>query len=386
MSMPRFAIHRPVMMFMISAVIVLLGAISLLRLPVDLMPEVSHPSLTIRVSYPGVGPQRGRGELLTRPIEEAVAGGRRASRRSPRTPRARANRWFASAFTWGIDLDDAADDVRSRRRPRARTACPRGATRRWSSSSTLSASPSLSSASIRTSSTRRTLRQFTEDRIERRLERVPGVAAVDIRGGLRRQIRVDLDRDRLLALGVSAGEVSRLLRDREPQPPGRQGRGGQPRPLPAHRRRVQDPRPGRRHGRRGARGPAGLPARRRRDLRGRRGGDLAGAHQRRAGHPGGDQQAVRRQHGRGGARRPPGDRTHPARPLRGAAVRDHRLLGVHPAGDRQRPQRHHRRRPAGHRRAALLPAQRALDAGHRHRRSRCRSSGPSRCSTSAATR
>ena len=67
MSIPRTAIERPVTMFMISAVIVLLGAISLVRLPVDLLPDLSFPSLTVRVSYPGVGPREIE-ETITRPM------------------------------------------------------------------------------------------------------------------------------------------------------------------------------------------------------------------------------------------------------------------------------------------------------------------------------
>lgn len=72
MSIPRLAIERPVTMFMISGVITLLGAISLTRLPVDLMPEFEQPTLTVRVSYPGVGPLEME-ELVTRPIEQAVS-------------------------------------------------------------------------------------------------------------------------------------------------------------------------------------------------------------------------------------------------------------------------------------------------------------------------
>ncbi len=49
MSIPRTAIQRPVTMFMLSGVIILLGMLSLFRLPVDLMPDVSYPSLTVRV-------------------------------------------------------------------------------------------------------------------------------------------------------------------------------------------------------------------------------------------------------------------------------------------------------------------------------------------------
>jgi len=72
MSIPRIAINRPVTMFMLSGVIVLLGAISLLRLPVDLMPELQLPSVTIRVNYPGVGPREIE-ESITRPLEQAVS-------------------------------------------------------------------------------------------------------------------------------------------------------------------------------------------------------------------------------------------------------------------------------------------------------------------------
>ena len=72
MSIPRLAIARPVTMFMLSFVVVLLGAISLTRLPVDLMPDVSYPSITVRVNYTGVGPLEME-ELVTRPIEQAVS-------------------------------------------------------------------------------------------------------------------------------------------------------------------------------------------------------------------------------------------------------------------------------------------------------------------------
>jgi HAE1 family hydrophobic/amphiphilic exporter-1 len=56
MSIPRLAIQRPITMFMLSGVIMLLGLLSLMRLPVDLMPDVTYPSITVRVGYAGVGP------------------------------------------------------------------------------------------------------------------------------------------------------------------------------------------------------------------------------------------------------------------------------------------------------------------------------------------
>ncbi len=55
MSIPRIAIARPVTMFMISAIIILLGGISVTRLPVDLLPDVTYPTVSVIVRYPGVG-------------------------------------------------------------------------------------------------------------------------------------------------------------------------------------------------------------------------------------------------------------------------------------------------------------------------------------------
>ena len=72
MSIPRLAIHRPVTMFMLSGVIILLGWISFTRLPVDLMPDVTFPSVTVRVSYSGVGPLEME-ELVTRPLEQQLS-------------------------------------------------------------------------------------------------------------------------------------------------------------------------------------------------------------------------------------------------------------------------------------------------------------------------
>ena len=111
MTIPRLAIHRPVTMFMLSAVVILIGWIAFLRLPVDLMPDVSFPSITVRVGYAGVGPLEME-ELVTRPLEQAmsaVAGLERLeSTSSEGSSRVTLN------FAWGTDLNEAADDVRNR--------------------------------------------------------------------------------------------------------------------------------------------------------------------------------------------------------------------------------------------------------------------------------
>src|SRR3954452_4889506 len=111
MSIPRFAIQRPVMMAMISSIIILLGGISLTRLPVDLLPDISQPTVNVRVNYTGVGPLEME-ELVTRPLEQqlsAVAGLEQMNSSS-----SEGNSNIQLNFTWGTDLNEAMNDIRTR--------------------------------------------------------------------------------------------------------------------------------------------------------------------------------------------------------------------------------------------------------------------------------
>ena len=207
MSIPRLAIHRPVTMFMISFVIVLLGAISLTRLPVDLMPETEFPSITVRVSYPGVGPLEME-ELVTRPIEQAVsavAGLERVeSTSSEGSSMVRLN------FAWGTDLSEAADDVRTRV-DRVRGRLPEDADPPTIFKFDSSAMP-IMGIGVEGDFDPVTLRELAQNDLSPRLERVSGVAAVTIDGGLRRQVMVDLSREKITALNLSVDRIVQILR------------------------------------------------------------------------------------------------------------------------------------------------------------------------------
>src|SRR5438034_189845 len=111
MSIPATAIRRPVTMFMISAVIILLGGISLTRLPVDLLPDVSYPTVSIRVNYTGVGPLEME-QIVTRPIEQAVSAVAGLEQVNSSSQEGSSN--IRMSFTWGTDLNAAMDDLRTR--------------------------------------------------------------------------------------------------------------------------------------------------------------------------------------------------------------------------------------------------------------------------------
>src|SRR6187455_1668421 len=104
MSIPRLAIERPVTMFMLSGVIMLIGAVSLARLPVDLMPDVSYPSLTVRVGYGGVGPLEIE-ELIIRPLEQSLAAVPGLEQINATASEGNGN--IRLNFAWGTDLNEA---------------------------------------------------------------------------------------------------------------------------------------------------------------------------------------------------------------------------------------------------------------------------------------
>ena len=207
MSIPRTAIQRPITMFMLSSVVVLLGLISLTRLPVDLLPDVSFPSITVRVGYPGVGPLEIE-ELIVRPLEQAMAA-------VPGVEQINATASEGSGtvrlnFAWGTDLNEAADEVRTRV-DRIRGRMPEEADAPTIFKFDANSQP-IMGIGVEGDFDRVTLREIANNDLSPRLERVPGVAAVTVEGGLRRQIKVDLSKEKITALNLSVDRVTSVLR------------------------------------------------------------------------------------------------------------------------------------------------------------------------------
>jgi HAE1 family hydrophobic/amphiphilic exporter-1 len=187
MSIPAIAIRRPVTMFMISSVIILLGTISLTRLPVDLLPDVTYPTVTVRVGYTGVGPLEME-QIVTRPIEQAVSAVAGLEQVNSNSSEGNSN--VRLSFAWGTDLNVAMDDLRTRL-DRVRGRLPLEADPPTVFRQDSNAQP-IMSLGIAGNYDRVTLREIAENQLSPRLERVAGVASVTTGGGLRRQIHVVL--------------------------------------------------------------------------------------------------------------------------------------------------------------------------------------------------
>ncbi len=214
MSIPATAIRRPVTMFMISSVIVLLGGISLMRLPVDLLPDVTYPTVTVRVGYPGVGPQEIE-QILTRPIEQAVSAV--AGLEQVNSSSQEGSSLIRLSFAWGTDLNEAMDDLRTRL-DRVRGRLPLEAEALTIFRQDSNAQP-IMSLGIEGDYDRVTLREIGENQLSPRLERVNGVASVTTGGGLRRQIHVELSKEKVAALDLPVERINALLRSENQNTP-----------------------------------------------------------------------------------------------------------------------------------------------------------------------
>ena len=207
MSIPRTAIERPIMMAMISAIVILLGAISLTRLPVDLLPDIQQPTITVRINYPGVGPLEIE-ELLTRPLEQALSATAGLEQINSTSQEGNAN--LRLNFAWSTDLNEAMNDMRTRI-DRVRARLPEDADPPTIFKFDSNSAP-IMGLGVEGNYDRVTLRELAENVLSPRLERTPGVASVTVNGGLRRQIHVELSKEKIQALDLSVDRVVNILR------------------------------------------------------------------------------------------------------------------------------------------------------------------------------
>ncbi len=207
MSLARAAIHRPVFTTMVTLMVVILGLVALQRVPLDLMPDVTYPALSISTGYENASPAEIE-ELITRPIEEAVSAVPGVVEVSSTS--AEGNSDVSVTFAWGMDLDAAANDVRDRL-DRVMPRLPEEADRPVLRKFDLASFPILIlGAASRLDPLQ--MRSIIDHQVKYRIERVPGVAALDIRGGQEREIHVWLNADKVKALGIPLGVLAARIK------------------------------------------------------------------------------------------------------------------------------------------------------------------------------
>jgi HAE1 family hydrophobic/amphiphilic exporter-1 len=195
-----FSTRRPVTVVVFALAAVVFGFVAFRDLAVDLLPDISYPSLSIRTELEGAAPAEIE-TLLTRPIENAVGvvNGVVSVRSSSRADISE----ITLEFAWGTSMDFAALDVRERLDV---LDLPDEATRPV----ILRYDPSLDPV-MRIGLTGEEelvrLRLIGEREVKRLLERVEGVAAALVAGGLEEEIQVEIDERRVANLGLTVDQV-----------------------------------------------------------------------------------------------------------------------------------------------------------------------------------
>lgn len=205
MQITRTAIRRPVTVFMAVTAVVLFGSVSLDRLALNLLPEISYPSLTVQTDYEDAAPEEIE-SLVTRPVEEAVGVVPGLNRISSVSRPGQSE--VVLEFNWATNMDIAGIDVREKLdliefpddadRPVILRFDP--------------ANDPILRIQVHGDLTLAKLRDLSERDFKKRLESLQGVAAVKVVGGREEQIRIELDERRLAELGIPITQVTETLR------------------------------------------------------------------------------------------------------------------------------------------------------------------------------
>ncbi len=223
MSLPEFSIQRPVLVSVCSLLAILLGAIAFVNIPVELMPETVYPTISVRAEYPGVGPEEME-NLVARPLEEAFSSA--PGVQEILSTSAEGATFVRVGFDYSMNLDEAANELRVRL-DRRRQTLPQDMPMPTMFKFDVSQFPIMFMTVSASDMDAKQLRHFVEKIIQPRMERVPGVAQFTVRGGLRREIHVDLNLAKLRALQLPLSRVVQIVRQEnlnEPVGPVQEGR------------------------------------------------------------------------------------------------------------------------------------------------------------------
>jgi hydrophobic/amphiphilic exporter-1 (mainly G- bacteria), HAE1 family len=214
-SITSTSIKRPIATTMVFLIIITLGTIGFRYLPVDLLPPIEFPQLTVYVNYNNVGPEEME-KIITQQVENVIATvpniQRVTSSSSEGSTRVTLN------FAQGTNLDEASNDLRAAidrlRRSLPDEVDPPGI---WKFDPN---DAPIVSIGVRSQRDMAEITRIIENDLSKYFEQIPGVGSIDIWGGVYREIRVDLMRDRMASSNITAQEVTAAINRENANLPG----------------------------------------------------------------------------------------------------------------------------------------------------------------------
>jgi len=207
-NISQFSVRRPVLTVMACLIVIILGVVSLSRLSIDLMPDITYPTLSISTEYENASSEEVE-ELITRPVEEAMSAVPGVEEVTSVSAEGRSS--VRVTFSWGTNLDEAANDIRERL-DRVIPRLPEDSDRPRLRKFDLAAFPILIMG-VSSDLEPIRIREIIDNQVKNRIERIPGVASLDIRGGLDREIHVNLNAEKIKALGLPIDQLINRLKE-----------------------------------------------------------------------------------------------------------------------------------------------------------------------------
>ncbi|TQV76960.1 efflux RND transporter permease subunit [Aliikangiella marina] len=209
----EFSVIRRVTILMVAIAVLAFGAVGFTRLPINLLPSLSYPSLTVQTEFPNAAPAEVE-QLITRPVEEVV-GVLKGLKQIHSVSRSGISE-VTLEFGWDADMSDLAMDIREKL---DRLQLPIDA----ENPIVLRYDPALDpilKLSLSGELPLTQLRLLGEKEVKETLERIEGVASAKIQGGEEEEIQVNINQGKVAAMGISPQQLTQLLSDSNINRPG----------------------------------------------------------------------------------------------------------------------------------------------------------------------
>ena len=209
-SISAISIRQHIATLMLTLPVIVMGVFFIIHLPVDLLPSITYPRIGVRIEAPGISPEVAINEV-TKPLEEAFSATEGVIQVFSRTREGQVS--LDLYFQPGGNIDQALNNATATFN-RSRNRLPDTITEPRLFKVDPSQSPVYEFALTSPTLKAVDLRVFAEEELARELGVVPGVAIVDVSGGVKEEVRVNVDLDRLQSIGVGLTDVLNQLQDR----------------------------------------------------------------------------------------------------------------------------------------------------------------------------
>ncbi|MTI61552.1 MAG: efflux RND transporter permease subunit [Firmicutes bacterium] len=210
MKISDFSVNRPVTITMIILAVILIGTISLMRLPLQQLPDMDMPFLMIKTTYSGASPEEIE-ETITRTIEENIATIDGLDTLSSTSYEGYS--LVRLEMEYGTDITETKNDLRdiiSRMSDSLPDDADDPQIMSFDPNSRAIITLAISGGNLVD------LKDIAEDKFKPSLEKIVGVASVDISGGLEREIHIDVNQEQMLGYGLSLDDIASGIEEATP--------------------------------------------------------------------------------------------------------------------------------------------------------------------------